>query len=90
MSLAQGKTYSVKEFVQKAFEILDLNYEEYLVIDKNLFRPSEVNLLLSNTSKIKNKINWRPKTSFQDLVSEMVLFDYNSLKKNNNLLNKNL
>ncbi len=75
-----GKNYAVQEFIKKAFEILDLNYEHYLKIDKNLFRPSEVNLLISNATKIQNIINWQPKITFEELVSEMVLFDYNSLK----------
>ena len=65
---------------KKAFEVLDLNYKKYLLVDKNLFRPSEVNLLHSNTNKIKKKLAWRPKITFEELVTEMVLFDYNNEK----------
>ncbi len=79
--IGTGKTYSVKEFIKLAFEILDLNYEDYLIIDKNLYRPSEVNLLLSNNAKARKKLNWQHKTTFKELVSEMVLFDYERLKK---------
>ena len=65
---------------KKAFEVLDLNYKKYLLVDKNLFRPSEVNLLLSNPNKIKKKLAWRSKITFEELVTEMVLFDYNNEK----------
>ena len=75
-----GTTHTVEEFLKKAFEVLDLNYKKYLLIDKNLFRPSEVNLLQGNTNKIKKKLAWRPKTTFEELVTEMVLFDYNNEK----------
>ena len=77
-----GETHSVKEFIKIAFSILDLNYEDYLIIDKKLLRPSEVNILLSNTNKIKKNLNWKPKTTFEELINEMVLFDYNNLKNN--------
>ena len=79
--IGTGETHSVKEFIKLAFETLDLNYADYLIIDKKLFRPSEVNLLLSNNSKARNKLNWQYKITFKELVKEMVLFDYNSLKK---------
>ena len=79
--IGTGKTHSVKEFLTLAFEVLDLNYADFLIIDKKLFRPSEVNLLLSNNSKAKNKLNWQSKITFKELVKEMVLFDYNNLKK---------
>ena len=75
-----GTSYTVEEFLKKAFEVLDLNYKKYLLVDKNLFRPSEVNLLQGNANKIKKKLAWRPKTTFQELVTEMVLFDYNNEK----------
>ena len=75
-----GTSYTVEEFLKKAFEVLDLNYKKYLLVDKNLFRPSEVNLLQGNTNKIKKKLAWRPKTTFEELVTEMVLFDYNNEK----------
>ena len=75
-----GTTHTVEEFLKKAFEVLDLNYKKYLLVDKNLFRPSEVNILHSNPNKIKKKLAWKPKTTFEELVTEMVLFDYNNEK----------
>ena len=78
--VATGKTHTVKEFVEKAFDVFDLNYNKYLKINKKLFRPSEVDVLIGDYSKIKKNIGWKPKTSFDDLVKKMVLFDYNRLK----------
>lgn len=82
--VGNGKTHTVKDFVEKAFEVLSLNYEKYVKINKNLYRPSEVEILLSDSTKIKNNIGWEPKTSFEDLVFKMVTFDYNRIKKMNN------
>jgi len=78
--VGNGKTHSVKEFVKCAFESLDLDYQKYVKINKNFYRPSEVDLLQSDCTKIKNKIGWEPKTSFEDLIHKMVIFDYNRLK----------
>ena len=76
-----GQTNSVKEFVKTAFEIFDLNYENYIKINKNLFRPSEVKLLKSNSKKIKKQLGWKHKINFNELVSKMVISDYNILKQ---------
>ena len=76
-----GETNSVRNFAKYAFETFDMNYEKYIKINKILFRPSEVNLLLSNNTKAKNKLNWQSKTTFKELVTEMVLSDYDSIKK---------
>ena len=75
-----GKTHSVKEFVKYAFESVGLDYQKYVKINKDFYRPSEVDLLQSDCTKINNKIGWEPKTSFKDLIFKMVTFDYNRLK----------
>jgi GDPmannose 4,6-dehydratase len=75
--IATGKTHSVKEFLQTAFDYVDLDYHEHLTIDDDLYRPSEVNILQGNASKAHNKLNWVPKTSFEELVHEMVDGDIN-------------
>jgi GDPmannose 4,6-dehydratase len=75
--IATGKTHSVKEFLQTAFDYVDLDYHDYLTIDNKLYRPSEVNILQGNASKARNKLNWVPKTSFEELVHEMVDGDIN-------------
>ena len=78
--VGSGKTHSVKEFVKYAFETVSLDYQKYVKINKNFYRPSEVDLLQSDYTKIKNKVGWKPKTSFEDLIFKMVTFDYNRLK----------
>ena len=79
--VATGKTNSVKNFVKTAFECVDLNYEKYVKINKEFFRPSEVDLLIGDSSKIKKVCGWTPKISFDELVKKMVINDYNNLKK---------
>ena len=73
--IGTGKDHSVKEFAKKAFDHLNLNYKDYVVLDKNLIRPSEVETLLANYSKAKKILNWQPKIPFDKLVSEMVESD---------------
>jgi GDPmannose 4,6-dehydratase len=73
--IATGKTHSVREFVEAAFSHAGLDYEQYVTVDQDLFRPAEVNLLLGDASKAKEKLGWAPKISFQDLVREMVEAD---------------
>ena len=76
------KTHSVKDFLNYAFKCLDLNYEDYLITDKKFFRPAEVDLLISDSSKAKKDLNWSIKTSFHELVELMVKSDYDFFKKN--------
>ena len=78
--VGSGKTHSVKEFVKLAFESLDLDYQKYIKINKNFYRPSEVDLLKGDYTKIKDIIGWKPKTSFENLIHKMVIFDYDQLK----------
>ena len=73
--IATGETHSVKEFLQEAFSLVDLNWEKYVEIDERYFRPSEVDLLLGDATKAKEKMGWTPRTSFQELVKIMVKAD---------------
>jgi len=76
-----GTTYSVRDFAKYAFEILDMDYKKYVKVNKILFRPSEVSVLTSDSSKIKKNLGWNSKINFFDLVSEMVKFDYDYYNK---------
>lgn len=67
-----GETHSVEEFIEKAFGHVDLNWKDYVVQDKEFMRPAEVDLLLSDPTKVKTKLNWEPKVSFDELVTMMV------------------
>ena len=62
--IGTDKAHSVKDFLKLAFDCFNLNFEDYIKIDKNLFRPADVDLLVSDSSKAKKEINWSNKTSF--------------------------
>ena len=70
--IASGKSHSVEDFLERAFRYVDLDYRDYLIIDKTLYRPSEVQILQGDAVKAKRKLKWQNKTSFDDLVKEMV------------------
>lgn len=70
--IATGETHSVQEFCEVAFDYVNLNWRNYVVIDERYFRPSEVDLLLGDASKAKNILGWEPKVKFYDLVKLMV------------------
>lgn len=78
--IATGETYSVREFLQEAFSHAGLNWEDYVRIDPKYFRPAEVDLLIGDPSKAKQKLGWQPKTSFKELVQLMVDADIKDLK----------
>lgn len=73
--IATGETYSVKDFLTEAFKIVNLDWEKYVEIDARYFRPAEVELLIGDATKAKQKLNWTPKTSFKELVKIMVEAD---------------
>jgi GDPmannose 4,6-dehydratase len=70
--IATNETHSVKEFVELAFGYAGLKWKDYVVNDKNLFRPAEVNELKGNFSRAKKVLGWKPKVKFQQLVKMMV------------------
>jgi len=70
--IASGESRSVRDFLETAFGYLDLDYHDYVVMDKNLYRPSEVNILQGDASKARQKLGWSPTISFEDLVRGMV------------------
>lgn len=73
--LATGETHTVKEFLQKSFSCVNLDYEDYVLSSKDYFRPNEVNYLLGDSSKASKELRWKPKTSFDELVNMMVESD---------------
>ncbi|MCP3875274.1 MAG: GDP-mannose 4,6-dehydratase [Desulfobacteraceae bacterium] len=83
--VATGETHSVREFVERAFELLNLDYKQYVVEDPLFYRPAEVDILLGDASKAKTKLGWEPEYSFEDLIQEMVEADLELLKKKHNL-----
>jgi GDPmannose 4,6-dehydratase len=73
--IATGKSYSVREFLETAFNYVDLDYRDYVSIDDKLYRPSDVNVLQGDASKARNKLGWSPSITFEDLVREMIESD---------------
>lgn len=79
--ISTGETHSVKEWVQASFSCLDLDWEKYVKLDEKLLRPAEVDLLIGDSTKARDKLGWRPQVNFEGLVKLMVEHDYNELKK---------
>jgi len=73
--VATGETHSVREFLEKAFGLLDLDYRAYVEHDPRYDRPSEVDLLLGDASKARRELQWEPKIGFDALVRMMVNSD---------------
>ena len=71
-----GEAHSVKEFLEESFKCVGINnWQDYVVIDKRYFRPAEVEVLIADAQKAKEKLNWEAKTKFNDLVKIMVEAD---------------
>ena len=79
--IGTGKKYSVEDFAKKAFNHVGLNYKDYVVEDKSLFRPAEVDTLLADCTKAKKLLKWEPKILFDDLVADMVEHDLKNAHK---------
>ncbi len=73
--IATGETHSVKEFVEEAFGLLDLDWQEYVEIDPRYCRPSEVDLLIGDASKARERLGWAPQVTFKELAGIMVEAD---------------
>jgi len=78
--ISTGETHSVKEWVQASFSCLDLDWEKYVKMDEKLLRPAEVDLLIGDSTKARDKLGWKPQVNFEGLVKLMVEHDYNELK----------
>ena len=79
--IATGKTYTVREFVERAFEYANLNYKDYVEVSKDTYDPAEVDLLLGDPSKAIKDLGWNPaKTSLDELIKMMVDSDLSLLR----------
>lgn len=83
--IATGRTASVREFCQLAFDHAGLKMEDHVTVDERFLRPAEVDVLLGDPSKAKRKLGWTPRTSLEDLVAEMVDADLQRLKGHEHL-----
>jgi GDPmannose 4,6-dehydratase len=78
--VATGRTTSVEDMCKIAFKCVGLNAEDHVVVDKEFFRPAEVDFLIGNPAKAKAKLGWQAKTSLEDLIQEMVEADLKRVK----------
>lgn len=78
--IATGETHSVREFLEEAFTHVGLDWKKYVEIDPRYYRPAEVDLLVGDATKAKQKLNWAPGITFKNLVKLMVDADIKLLK----------
>jgi GDPmannose 4,6-dehydratase len=70
--IGTGKQHSVREFLEHAFSYAGLSYDKYVEIDPRYYRPTEVDSIVANAAKARNKLGWHPKVQFEELVKVMV------------------
>jgi GDPmannose 4,6-dehydratase len=73
--IATGETHSIREFLDLAFGLAELDWQEYVQIDPRYYRPAEVDVLIGDASKAKKELGWMPKTTFPELVRIMTEAD---------------
>lgn len=73
--IATGESYTVREFVRRVFDYLELDCEAYIEIDPRYFRPTEVDVLQGDATKARESLGWRPRVGIDDLVRRMVEHD---------------
>jgi GDPmannose 4,6-dehydratase len=80
--LATGKTHSVRNLLETAFDAAGLNWENYVEIDPKLIRPAEVDLLCGDATKAQQELGWAPEVSFNELIHMMVQSDIEAVQQN--------
>ena len=73
--IATGEKHTVREFLQHAFNHVDLNWEDHVEVDPDLLRPADVHTLCGDATKARETLNWEPEVSFSELVTMMVEAD---------------
>jgi GDPmannose 4,6-dehydratase len=82
--VATGETYSIRDFLKAAFNYVGItDWEKYIKQDPRFMRPAEVDVLRGNYKKAEEKLGWKPKTTFTELVEKMVSNDLNLLQNQN-------
>ena len=75
-AIATGEMYSVRQFLEKVFSYLDLDWESHVEIDPQYFRPTEVEVLQGDPTKAREKLGWQPRVNVDELVRRMVDHDF--------------
>ena len=84
--IATGETHSVREFAEKVFAKLGLDYNKHVLIDQRYFRPTEVDVLLGDAAKARNILGWKPKITFDNLIDMMIAADLELAQKEKTLV----
>ncbi len=84
--IATGEAHSVREFAEKVFSKLDLDYAQHVAVDPRYFRPTEVDILLGNATKAKKALNWQPQITFDQLIDMMIATDLELARKEKTLM----
>ncbi|MEK4443633.1 GDP-mannose 4,6-dehydratase [Niallia sp. FSL K6-0077] len=82
--ISSGRTTTVRRLCEIAFSYLDLDYQDYVIIDAQYYRPAEVDVLLGDSSKAKRQLNWRVKTELEQMIKMMVDADMKRISKDIN------
>ncbi|MEC4892258.1 MAG: GDP-mannose 4,6-dehydratase [Oscillatoria sp. PMC 1051.18] len=77
--IAMGETHSIREFLDLAFNYVNLDWHDYVEFDPRYLRPAEVDLLIGDSTKAREKLGWKPSVTFEELVALMVEADLNAL-----------
>ena len=85
--IATGVTHSVRDLIQIAFDYVNLNWEDYVIVDPKFVRPAEVDLLLGDSTKAGKKLGWKPAVDFKSLIKMMVDEDLEKVENNIHLSN---
>ncbi len=73
--VASGESHTVREFCERAFAELDLDYRDYVKVDERFYRPAEIDELVGDASKARAVLGWKPKYTFEEMIREMVQAD---------------
>lgn len=82
--VASGETHSVREFCERAFAEVGLDYRDHVRVDERLYRPAEVDLLVGDPTRARTILGWRPKYTFEQMIAEMVQADLDALAESTN------
>ena len=81
--IGTGYSHTVRDCARIAFEELGLDYEEYVVVDEEFYRPAEVHVLRADNSRAEEELGWTPETSFKKLIRDMVRTDHERVRNDN-------
>ena len=87
--ISTGITHSVRDLVQIAFDYVNLNWKDYVIVDPKFVRPAEVEILLGDSTKALKKLGWAPETSFEELIKMMIEADLERIENDIKLFNLN-